>query len=1105
MSSYPKVLNIRSSLTVTENGITKPKLPTNTLLGYGELAINYAAGYETISLKNSNNEIISFSNDNTLLSYIDNNQIYKRGSSGKSIVAIDSSNTDATADYSHAEGLGVTAQNQVEQAQGQYNISNKANDTFGDAGNTLFSVGNGTSSTNKNNAFEIRQNGDVYFSSLSSTKTLKEMFDSSINLDDYALKTDIKTYTAGDNIAISDTNVISSSTDLIDISNNMFAVADGSDNIGFFVSSDGIDAFKLTDHFKSLIDISVNSEVTYEEYTSLLNRVIALEKKDLASVSLIEAYELKSAKFYNVSASANTSYTSVAEAATNYSDSTWLDVSIPHDWSIRNNFNSASAAGYACGYLDGGDSWYRITLPITSDMSDKKIILYFDGISMESTIYVNGTEIGKNYYSFNPFEFDVTSAINFTGTNVLAIFVRNNLPSTRWYAGSGIYRKCAMLLCQTSKYNISDIVVTSENLATQYNGDVTTHIAFKGVNATTLDASLTFTAIIYDKDNNIVNSNSISSTITQSSTSSLSMDITVNKPHLWSIYDGYRYKCVVSVSDDTNMYNSVPVKFGYRFYSFTTTGFSLNGVSMKHKGVCLHHDYGCIGTEDNDSIIKHRMDMLVEMGCNGIRTSHNPYSETFLNEAADHGLMVIDEIFDGWWQKTATHDFGGNYFDAQWQTVVDYTVKRDINNPAVILWSIGNELFASGGGSSATVDAAIAKGTEIINEIRSLDTTRKITFGEDLTTTVSTTSKPGAIMNLVDVIGLNYANSTSEEATSYNAFNKPILGTECCSFFATRGEYTTKTEASYSGSSTTQFPSWDNAKSGWGDYGYNGLKLNTESTSPTYISGGYFWTGFDYIGEPTPVNSYPSKSSYFGIIDLANFPKDAYYLFQSRWSSTPMVHIVPMNWDYTAGSSQQVWLYSNCNSVELFLNGTSLGSKTTTDIGTKFQYAYTVTYAQGTLVANGYDSNSNLVAQDVIYTSTGTAVTTSLSSDKVSVNYMSDDLVFITCDIVDKNFVRCPDATNSITFTCTGGSILGTDNGNSRNVHNMRSSTCEAFHGKVLAVVKHDCTSGNLVVTATGTDLQTQTITIKKSDISAIDKHSKNFIVATNPIIYSYS
>lgn len=365
----------------------------------------------------------------------------------------------------------------------------------------------------------------------------------------------------------------------------------------------------------------------------------------------------------------------------------------------------------------------------------------------------------------------------------------------------------------------------------------------------------------------------------------------------------------------------------------------------------------------------------------------------------------------------------------------------------------------------------------VSSAVKALDSTRPTTMGNNA---------PGgnlsALMAIVDVVGINYNSNNQTYQT-----DRPIYGSETTSALSSRGVYATD-------SANMAYPSYDNKAVSWGN--------TAAETVNAYLSsarscGHFVWTGFDYLGEPTEWNKYPAKSSYFGIVDTCGFPKDIYFMYQSMWASAPMVHILP-HWTHESGNID-VWLYSNCASVELFLNGTSLGKKTLSQRGTKNQYAYTVAYAAGTLVANGYDASGNLIAQDIQYTA-GAPAKLALSSDKTAVSTASDDLVYITCDVLDKNATLCPNADNSVTFAVVGGTIIGTDNGHGANVEKLSGSTHAAFSGKCLCVVKHDGASGVMKITATANGLTAGTISVTKGDTTTkAAAPAASFVDATNP------
>lgn len=823
--------------------------------------------------------------------------------------------------------------------------------------------------------------------------------------------------------------------------------------------------------------INATSNDTWEELATKISQILG------STVKINSLNKLSDCKFKLISSIANTNYNFTEETTKNYNDSAWADVTIPHDWSIYNSFNSNSPSGYEGGYLDGGDAWYRFKLK-TAKLEGQKVYVYFDGIYMESDVYINGTKVKDNKW-YNPFCVDITDYLEYDNNDILAVFVRNQQPSSRWYSGSGIIRNAYLVSANDVEIGINDIHITTPTLET----DITTNIANTKIdvkiNSTTAKTINLVNEIYFN--NSLVKSNTKEVVLTTGN-NSISDNIQINNPILWDEYNGNLYTLKTYIKIDGTIYYSTETKYGYRYFKFDKdTGFWLNGNNLKLRGVCMHHDLGCLGAEVNKSAIERQIDLLIKMGANAIRITHNPSSSEFLNTCAEKGILVIEELFDCWTCSKKTYDFA-RYYNTYAKEVIDNTINRDKNNPSIIMWSIGNEIIrTSGSYNSATATGFVQN---MIDWIKAIDTERMVTMGDD--TPTNTISQ--ACMELLDVIGVNYG-STSEYSSVRSAFpNKSIYGSETTSALSSRGVYARD-------NTNKQCSSFDDDKVNWGEYA--SIELKKHMTDISYLAGMFVWTGFDYIGEPTPFNAYPSKSSYFGIYDTCGFPKDIMYMYQSRWTTNPMIHILP-HWDWTSGSIK-VWLYSNCYKVELFLNGTSLGEKLQTDIGNKYQFEYSVVYTKGTLVANGYDENGNIVAQDIIYTSQGTPTTTKLSSDKSSVNINSDDLVFITCNIVDKNGVIVPTANNQITFTVEGGTIIGTDNGDATCVEKYRNNVKSAFNGKVLCVVKHDGTSGDMIIKANGIDLIEQTITVSKGTITTLtQENTQSFIDATSPTIYTY-
>lgn len=814
-----------------------------------------------------------------------------------------------------------------------------------------------------------------------------------------------------------------------------------------------------------------------EQFSSLDARLRALEEIGIPVTTadqLVSAVPLDSWKFNLISATANTAYSSTAEAAAGFDDASWRTVSVPHDWSVGLDFNSSSPATYEGGYLDGGDAWYRTTVSVDKQ-NGRRYVLCFDGVYMESTVYVNGQQVHKNYYGYNPFAVDATEQM-VSGVNTIAVFVRNEQPSSRWYSGSGMIRPVELVTLLDDQIRMENIRVTTPKLDSDLtNGE--TVVAFDAVNKTGAEASATFTVDLYDPDGAKVGTADASAVIAAGETQSVSATVALANPTLWAIGAGKLYEAQISAKVGNRVQRSKRVTYGYRSIRFDKdTGFYLNGIHTKLKGVCVHHDGGCIGAAENRSAIERQVDILTNMGCNAIRLTHNPFGAEYLDVCQRKGVLLVEELFDSWTKSKKQKDFG-RYFADHYAEVVTSAIHRDWNNPAVIMWSLGNEVRTNltlGDYSSSEITSVC---TMVNSAVKALDATRPTTMGNNA---------PGgnlaALMAIVDVVGINYNSNNQTYQT-----DRPIYGSETTSALSSRGVYALD-------SANMAYPSYDNKAVSWGN--------TAAETVNAYLSsarscGHFVWTGFDYLGEPTEWNKYPAKSSYFGIVDTCGFPKDIYFMYQSMWDSRPMIHILP-HWTHESGNID-VWLYSNCASVELLLNGVSLGKKVLSQRGTKNQYAYTVAYAAGTIVANGYDASGNLIAQDIQYTA-GAPAKLALSSDKTAVSTASDDLVYITCDVLDKNGTLCPNADNSVTFTVMGGTIIGTDNGHGANVEKLSGSRHAAFSGKCLCVVKHDGASGTMKITATANGLTAGTISVTKGETTiAATAPAASFVDATNP------
>lgn len=789
---------------------------------------------------------------------------------------------------------------------------------------------------------------------------------------------------------------------------------------------------------------------------------------------LVEEKPLDEWRFHLVNAISDAAYISVAEAAMAFDDADWAEVSVPHDWSIAQDFNAKSPATYEGGYLDGGDAWYRTTFTLDGQQA-RRHLLSFDGVAAESTVYLNGALVAQNHYAYNPFAVDVTEQVQ-RGVNVLAVFVRNAQPSSRWYSGSGLFRPATLLTFRDDQIRMENIrVLPPETEEAMAEGETT--VTFQTINRTGEETECTFTANFYSPDGVQVATTSAVVLMDADAQQTLTLSAAVPNPVRWTVGDGQCYSVQITAHTGDCVNRSARLSYGYRTIRFDAeTGFYLNGEALKLHGVCMHHDGGCIGAAENRSDIERRVALLQQMGCNAIRLCHNPFGAVYLDVCQQMGMLVVEEFFDGWTKGKNAYDFA-QHFAQDYGDVIRSVVRREWNNPAVIMWSIGNEI-TTGITGSYTESELTALCQQLRHCVRQYDTTRPVTLGND-----RPTGALAALLPLVDVVGINYSGNNQ----TYQA-DKPIFGSETTSALSSRGVYE-EDEA------RMVYPSYDNRAVSWGSTAAETLNAYQDSARSC---GHFVWTGFDYLGEPTEWNKYPAKSSYFGILDTCGFPKDIYYMYQSMWTDAPMMHILP-HWTHETGDTVTVWLYSNCAEVELSLNGTSLGRKTRSERGSKNEYAYEVAYATGTLVANGYDAAGNLVAQDVQYTS-GAPAALVLTANLADVGVATDDLCYITCDVVDNCGTLCPEAENAITFTVTGGQIIGTDNGHGANVEKMQGNSHAAFSGKCLCVVKHDGAAGELTVTATATGLRSGSVTIEKgAKTVAAAVPSKALVDAENP------
>ena len=752
--------------------------------------------------------------------------------------------------------------------------------------------------------------------------------------------------------------------------------------------------------------------------------------------------------------------------STTYDDSSWTALDVPHDWSISLPFNQSSAAGAGGGYLDGGVGWYRKAFNLPAASQGQEVFIQFDGAYMDSTVWMNGTQICARPYGFISYECNFTSAAKFGASNVLAVRLNNQQPSSRWYSGSGIFRHTWL-----KTVNPVHVAYTGTQVSTPQVSATSATVDLSVIlqnNSTTPQSATVASSIVDSLGAQVTQASAPTTSVPAAATSTpgtatATQTMTVSNPQLWSPTTPSLYSVVTTVTVDGAVVDTYTTPFGIRTFAFDANkGFTLNGESVKLNGTCNHNDLGSLGSAVNYRAIEKRLQMLKDMGTNALRTSHNPPAPEFLDIADRLGFLVMDEAFDCWDQGKNPYDYG-RFFN-QWSTTdIQAMVMRDRNHPGIIIWSIGNEIPDD---NNATVAQSL------ISAVKAKDTTRVI--GQAFAS-----AAPGAaVAPLEDVVGLNY-NPYSYNGTHSSNPSWKLFASESSSAVRSRGIYKMPTTTNILSSSDNQCSSYDNSVVSWGTSSEGSWQsVNTSA----YIAGEFIWTGFDYIGEPTPYG-WPSKSSYFGAIDTAGFPKDIFYFYQSRWnySGPTMVHIVPMNWtSWTAGQSVPVWVYSNADSVELFLNGTSLGSKTV-DAKASDQnsahLAWSVPFASGTLLAKA-TKGGTVAATDQVQTA-GSAAGLALKADRSSIASDGLDLAYVEVDVVDSTGVTVPQASDEISFSVTGaGTLVGVDNGNSISHDSYKGTQMAAFSGKAMAIVRSTTTAGKITLKATSGSLTAGSVDI---------------------------
>ena len=753
-----------------------------------------------------------------------------------------------------------------------------------------------------------------------------------------------------------------------------------------------------------------------------------------------------------------------------YDDSSWRKLNLPHDWSIEGEFNKDNPATPGGGALPGGTGWYRKTFTTPGNLKDQVICIDFDGVYRNGEVWINGHYLGMRPYGYISFEYDLTPYLNPEGqTNTLAVKVDNSKqPNSRWYSGSGIYRN--VWLVTTAKIHVDHwgtFVSTPEVSEQQAKLSLTVKVR----NSSSKTVEIKVNNTVYDMEGNESGKfSSDPSEIKNDSAGIFHLSGQISSPKLWTLQNPYMYQVKTEVLAGDNVVDAYETSFGIRYFNFDVSkGFSLNGKPTKILGVCDHHDLGCLGAAINTRALERQLQILHDMGCNAIRTSHNPPAPELLDLCDRMGFIVMDEAFDMWKLQKTQYDYHLDWDNWHKRDLEDF-ILRDRNHPSVMLWSIGNEIIEQ----HDTSGIRIAK--ELAGIVRDLDTTRPITSALDDADTSNYIYKSGAL----DLVGFNYHEMNYEKFPKLFPGQK-LFASETTSALATRGHYDMPSDKIRiwpvrwdrpfnEGNPEFTCSAYDNCHVPWGSTHEGTWKLIKKYD---YAAGLFIWTGFDYLGEPTPY-PWPARSSYFGIIDLAGFPKDAYYMYQSEWTQKPVLHIFP-HWNWKKGESVDVWAYFNTDEVELFLNGKSLGTKHKT--GDEIHVVWKVPFEPGTLKAIGRTGGKEIISQEV--RTAGKPAKIVLKSDRNEIVADGTDLSFVTVEITDSAGTVVPSADNKINFEIKGnGSIAGVDNGNPVDHTPFKVNYRTALNGYCLAVVQANDVPGKIELTANSEGLEAATVEI---------------------------
>lgn len=779
------------------------------------------------------------------------------------------------------------------------------------------------------------------------------------------------------------------------------------------------------------------------------------------------------------------------EFTSSFDDSGWRNLDLPHDWAIEGPFDSKYDTRTG-GLPIFGTAWYRKHFIIDAAQKGNKITLEFDGVMNNAEVFLNGEKVGARPFGYIGFEVDLTPHIKFGEENVLAVRVDPKELSARWYPGAGIYRNVWLEIKNPVHVAHWGTYITTPEISSE---KAQVKIETTIENKQNLKGGFALESLILDTLGNQLAIIESKIEFDEKGEAVVNQNLNIQNPQLWDLDNPYLYQVQSILKKGGTEIDTYKSTFGVRTIEYTKDkGFLLNGNQVKFQGVCLHHDLGPLGAAVNYRATERQLEIMKSMGVNAIRTSHNPPSPEQVEICDKMGMLIQVEAFDEW--AIAKVENGYNKVWDEWhEKDLRDMIKRDRNHPSVIMWSIGNEIREQQKKFGGDVAKSL---TDICHDE---DPTRPVTAGFN--------NYPGCVKNglagAIDLVGFNYKPTQYDNILEKNP-DFIVYGSETSSCVSSRGVYHLPLE-NYDKHESLQITSYDIISPPWAyppDF-----EIYAQETMPHSL-GEFIWTGFDYLGEPTPFNGrdnethgkwggeWPSRSSYFGAVDLCGLPKDRYYLYQSRWTEEPMVHILPhWNWEGSEHKTIPVYCYTNCDEAELFLNGKSLGKKIMgvdkTTIPAEFSWwkkpqttwdspyrlNWNVKYQPGELKVIAY-KNGKAMAEKIIKTA-GEPARIELVPDRKEIVADGSDLSFITVNITDEAGNLCPNADNLVNFAVEGaGEITAVGNGNAATTESFQANHRKAFSGKCMLIVKSKKGSaGEIKITATSKGLATKNITIK--------------------------